>query len=65
MAEVPKSPLIPLRKAAECLERATRMDQCAAQAEGGDHISFLALAKSWRRVARMAQYQDNWFTLHA
>lgn len=49
----------------ECLSRATDMAERAAQCgEARARASYLRIACGWRRVALMAQYQDEWFALN-
>jgi hypothetical protein len=51
--------------ATACLARATSAEECAARcSHERDRTSFLRVAMGWRRVARMAEYQDEWFVLN-
>lgn len=49
----------------ECLSRATDTAERAAQCgEARDRVSYLRISRGWRRIALMAQYQDEWFALN-
>jgi len=62
MLHVSELTQIAMMGTSECLAHATEMDRRASECNGGARASFLAIAKGWRRVARMALYQDGWST---
>ena len=58
---VPHVRHIEMMSANDCLAHATDMDNHAAQCAESARAPYLRLAIGWRRVARMAEYQDEWF----
>ena len=51
---------IEMMSTSDCLAHATDMDSHAARCAGSARAPYLRLAIVWRRVARMAEYQDEW-----
>ena len=52
---------IEMMSANDCLAHAMDMDNQAAECAERARAPYLRLANGWRRVARMAEYQDEWF----